>query len=80
MMPYKSEAQRAKFHAMQRRGEISPSVVKEFDQASKGLKLPRKVKKMKDEDSGNQVAPAVQAGLKSYKDLHSGRFFKNRRK
>jgi hypothetical protein len=41
-MPYKSDAQRKKFHAMEARGEISPAVVKEFDQASKGKKLPKK--------------------------------------
>lgn len=46
-MPYKSEAQRKKFHAMEERGEISPKVVKEFDKASKGKKLPKKVKKKK---------------------------------
>lgn len=46
-MPYKSQAQRRKFHAMEERGEISPAVVKEFDQASKGKKLPEKVKKKK---------------------------------
>jgi hypothetical protein len=46
-MPYKSDAQRKKFHAMEARGEISPKVVKEFDKASKGKKLPAKVKKKK---------------------------------
>lgn len=44
-MPYKSDAQRKKFHAMEERGEINPKVVKEFDKASKGKKLPNKVKK-----------------------------------
>jgi len=44
-MPYKSAAQRRKFHAMLRRGEISEKVVKEFDRASKGKKLPEKVGK-----------------------------------
>jgi hypothetical protein len=46
-MPYKSDAQRKKFHAMEARGEISPKVVKEFDKASKGKKLPAKAKKKK---------------------------------
>lgn len=41
-MPYKSDAQRRYFHAAQARGEISPKTVKEFDQASKGKKLPEK--------------------------------------
>lgn len=42
-MPYRSDAQRKKFHAMEARGEISKKVVKEFDQASKGKKLPARV-------------------------------------
>lgn len=44
-MPYKSEAQRRKFHAMEKRGEISRATVKEFDEASKGKKLPEKVRR-----------------------------------
>ena len=46
-MPYKSKAQQAKFHVMEKQGKISPKVVKEFDQASKGKKLPKKVKQKK---------------------------------
>jgi len=46
-MPYKSKAQQKKFHAMEKKGEISSKVVKEFDKASKGKKLPEKVKKKK---------------------------------
>lgn len=42
-MPYKSDAQRRAFHAKLRRGEISPAVVKEFDEASKGMDLPERV-------------------------------------
>lgn len=44
-MPYKSDQQRKFFHAAAARGEISPKVVKEFDKASKGKKLPKKAKK-----------------------------------
>lgn len=44
-MPYKSDAQRRYFHAALKRGEISPKTVHEFDQASKGMKLPEKTKK-----------------------------------
>ncbi len=44
-MPYKSQAQRGKMHAMATRGEIDPGTVREFDKASKGKKLPRKVGK-----------------------------------
>ena len=39
-MPYKSDAQRKKFHVMEEKGEMSKKVVNEFDQASKGMKLP----------------------------------------
>lgn len=44
-MPYKSDAQRKKFHVLEKEGKISPKVVEEYDQASKGKKLPEKVKK-----------------------------------
>jgi hypothetical protein len=43
-VPYKSDAQRRKFHALLNRGEIKASTVKEFDTASKGKKLPERVK------------------------------------
>lgn len=49
-MPYKSAAQRRKFHAMEARGEISHKTVKEFDKASKGKKLPEKVHKSEDKE------------------------------
>lgn len=42
-MPYKSEAQRRKFHAMLNEGKISKEVVSEFDTASKGKKLPERI-------------------------------------
>lgn len=42
-MPYKSAAQRRFFHAAETRGDISKATVDEFDQASKGKKLPEKV-------------------------------------
>lgn len=44
-MPYKSDAQRRYFHAAEDRGDISSKTVHEFDEASKGKKLPEKVKK-----------------------------------
>ena len=44
-MPFKSEAQRKYMHAAANRGEIKQSTVKEFDQASKGKKLPERVEK-----------------------------------
>lgn len=44
-MPYKSNAQRKKFHAMEAEGKIDPATVAEFDAASKGKKLPERVTK-----------------------------------
>ncbi len=46
-MPYKSDAQRKLFHAKAARGEISKKTVAEWDKATKGKKLPKKVKKGK---------------------------------
>lgn len=43
-MPYKSDRQRRYFHAAEARGDISSKTVDEFDQASKGKKLPEKAK------------------------------------
>jgi hypothetical protein len=47
MAPYKSDAQRRFFHAAAERGEISKKTVEEFDSASKGKKLPEKIKEKK---------------------------------
>lgn len=45
-MPYKSNKQRKFFHTATAQSEgITPKMVKEFDKASKGLKLPNKKKK-----------------------------------
>lgn len=46
-MPYKSKAQRAKFHVLEKQGKINPATVAEFDRASKGKKLPQRVRKKK---------------------------------
>lgn len=43
-MPYKSEAQRRKFHDLQKQGKISKATVQEFDDASKGMRLPERIK------------------------------------
>ena len=41
-MPYKSDQQRKFFHsAGAKKAGIKPSTVKEFDEASKGAKLPK---------------------------------------
>lgn len=60
-MPYKSDAQRKKFHAMEARGEIDPKTVKEFDQASKGMKLPERVKPKKKVRSVEDIVSARKA-------------------
>lgn len=46
-MPYKSKAQRAKFHILEKEGKISHKTVAEWDRKSKGKKLPKRVKKRK---------------------------------
>lgn len=47
-MPYKSKAQQAFFHTdTARKKGITAATVQEFDQASKGKKLPKKVKAKK---------------------------------
>jgi hypothetical protein len=43
-MPFKSEAQRKYMNAAASRGEIPKATVNEFNQASKGMKLPDKKK------------------------------------
>jgi hypothetical protein len=45
MAPFKSEAQRKAMNAKAARGEIPKAVVEEFNQASKGKKLPEKAHK-----------------------------------
>lgn len=46
-MPYASEAQRRKFHQLQKEGKISSKTVAEFDAASKRKKLPERSKTSK---------------------------------
>jgi len=46
-MPYKSKRQRAFFHANRRKLERQGVNVAEWDRASKGKKLPTRVKKRK---------------------------------
>ena len=57
-MPYKSDAQRKYFHAALKRGEIEKSTVEEFDQASEGMELPKRVKRKK-KYSGSHYVTAV---------------------
>ena len=52
-MPYKSDAQRKFFHTdTARKAGITPSEVKEFDKASKGMDLPKKKKKKRSSGYG----------------------------
>lgn len=46
-MPFKSKAQRRKFYAMLKRGEISRKTVEEFERATKGKKLPERKRSKK---------------------------------
>ncbi len=46
-MPYKSDAQRKKFHVLEAEGKISPAVVDEWDNASRGMKLSKRKKRIK---------------------------------
>jgi len=54
-MPYVSQKQRRYFHAAEARGEIKPSVVKEFDEASKGMSLPEAIKKKKQDEKNRKM-------------------------
>jgi hypothetical protein len=45
MCPYASNAQRKKFHILEKEGKISHKTVREFDQASKGKHLPEHKRK-----------------------------------
>lgn len=53
MSPYKSRAQAAYMHAHE--DEIGKAVVAEFDKASKGLKLPERVKRKKLHEEVNNL-------------------------
>lgn len=64
-MPYASNAQRRYFHAAENRGEISPATVKEFDNASKGKKLPEKVKTKKKLSSSEREKAYRAKGFRS---------------
>ena len=44
-MPYRSKAQQRLFHAKEARGEISPKVVNEFDEATDFKSLPERASK-----------------------------------
>lgn len=62
-MPFKSEAQRKFMNAAANRGDIKQSTVDEFNKASRGMKLPKKLseggqvksKEEKDKDHYNKL-------------------------
>ena len=66
-MAYKSDAQRRKFHQLAKEGKISQATVDEFDKASKGKKLPERVKPKK------ATAPMSVAELKKVIEKKYGR-------
>ena len=43
-MPFKSKAQRSLFYAKAARGEISKATLREWERATKGKKLPERLK------------------------------------
>lgn len=62
-MPYKSDAQRKFFHTpTARKKGISASTVKEFDNASRGMSLPKKVGKKKSRKKRPVKAPSLKSG------------------
>lgn len=62
--PYRSRAQQRLFHALVARGEISPKVVREYDRASKGKRLPQYVKTRRNPADD----PAGEFIMRAYRD------------
>ena len=58
-MPFKSEAQRRKFYAMQERGEISKQKVREYEEETEGS-LPERVKKKEERKKAKMKAEKFQ--------------------
>ena len=59
-MPFKSQAQRRKFHAMANRGEISKQTVEHWESATGDKKLPERVGRKKESQFfGHGVAQAM---------------------
>jgi len=44
-MPFKSKAQRRKFYALKDKGKMSQATIDEWEKATKGKRLPERVKK-----------------------------------
>lgn len=58
-MPYKSDAQRRFFHTdTAKKKGITPEQVAEFDEASKGMKLPEKAEMHSGEKAEKKMHPA----------------------
>ena len=56
-MPYKSEAQRRKFHQLEKQGKISSKTVKQWDKETGKKKLPERISPPK--ESGHTKHRAV---------------------
>lgn len=63
-MPYKSDAQRKKFHALLEQGKISKKTVDEFDAASKGKKLPERIGHKKPGSTDALIGLSARFGVK----------------
>jgi uncharacterized ParB-like nuclease family protein len=76
-MPFKSQAQRRKFYAMERAGEISPKVLKKWEDATpKNKKLPERVKTAGGPGSGvgrDNTAPIAEHELKQSDVIRIGK-------
>lgn len=71
-MPYKSQAQERFFHTQTAANEgIKPSTVKEFDKASTGMSLPKKVTAAPSEPKAPKEphAPKMKKAITSLKQL-----------
>lgn len=56
-MPYKSQAQRRKFHELLKEGKLPKSVVDEFDKESDGKELPERIASKKKQNSKKDKPP-----------------------
>lgn len=65
--PYKSQAQRRKFHAMAERGEISQATVGKYDRESEGLDLPERVGNPSGNDNLNEQSFLAEASKYVYR-------------
>lgn len=66
-MPYVSDKQRRFFHTdTARKSGITPSMVKEYDEATRGKELPQKVEKKVEKKAGS-IGPTTTTNVPKYK-------------